>query len=70
MKKQEKKSLASSIKSWRKFRNISQEEAAKRLSIATSTLSNWETGKTKIPGEALPKIAKLYNITVEDVFKT
>lgn len=49
----------------RKSIKLTQQEVAKILNIAQTAVSKWELGQT-IPDQAiLPKIAELYNTTVD-----
>jgi Predicted transcriptional regulators len=62
------------IKTINKFRekrlqaSIAQEEVAKKLGIGQSTVSAWETGESHPRAEMLPKIAKIYGCTIDDLF--
>lgn len=44
-----------------------QEEAAKELGVAPSTLRNWETGKTYPKQPAIEKMCTLYNRSYDSI---
>ena len=56
----------------RKFRlamNLSQEYIAKNLSVSQQAIAKWETGEALPRADKLPKLAKILNCTVDDLFK-
>ena len=52
----------------RKAKGITQEEMAKILGIADSTLSLYESGGRSIPSDIAKKIAVILDAEVEDIF--
>lgn len=46
---------------------LSQAEVARRIGVSDSTYRAWEYGST-ILGEPYPKIAKAFNITLDELF--
>jgi len=48
---------------------IKQGNVAKELGVRQSTVSMWETGNNMPRAELLPKIAKLYNCTVDELLR-
>ena len=48
--------------------NLSQIEAAEKLNIATSTLRNWEKGKTFPNQRQIVSICRLYNVDFNQIF--
>ncbi len=46
---------------------MSQQDLAERLGVDQSTVCLWETGKTQPRAKLLPKIAKLFNCTVDEL---
>lgn len=52
----------------RKRKGLQQQEAAQRLSIAQNTLSQYEGEIRRVPAALLPKLAKLYGCTIEDLY--
>jgi transcriptional regulator with XRE-family HTH domain len=56
------------LKEVRKSLKLTQEEAAKKLGIARTTYSGYETGNAEPDNEILQKIADLYNVSVDFLF--
>lgn len=54
----------------RKERNLTQEEAAKLIGIAPSTLAMLEVGKRSGRDWVKIKVAQFYNKTVDEIFFT
>ncbi len=52
----------------RKSKNLTMEEAAKKLGISRNTLAAYESGKTKVPLSVFVRMADLYNCDVFDMF--
>lgn len=48
---------------------MTQNEAAKALGVSQSAVSFWESGKTQPRSAQLPKIAKLYGVTVDELLR-
>ena len=53
----------------RKNIGVQQKEAAQKLRIAQNTLCQYETGARKVPVALLPKLARLYGCSIEDLFE-
>ncbi len=51
----------------RKEHNLSQEELADKLNVSRQTISNWENGKFYPDIDALVKISKCFNISLDDL---
>lgn len=51
----------------RKAAGLTQAFVAQQLDTTTSAISQWENGKTKPRIELLPKLAKLYGVTVDQL---
>ena len=47
---------------------LSQTEAARRLGVDQSTVSNWETGKKAPRASKLAGMADLYGCTIDELF--
>lgn len=58
-----------SFLSARKKAGISQREAAKKIGVSDVAVCQWETGKTAPRASMLPKIAKLYGTTIDDLLE-
>lgn len=54
-----------SLKAARVNAELEQLEAAQEVGVTAKTLSNYERGVTAIPGHALKRAAKLYDIPEE-----
>lgn len=58
-----------SLKALRVNAKFSQEKIADRMGVSRATVANWESGKTKIPGEELLKLCEIYGVSeVKDIF--
>lgn len=53
----------------RKKAGLTQMAVAKALGISDSAVNQWEKGKTFPKTEQLPKLAKLYGCTVDELLK-
>lgn len=56
-----------SFLSARKKAGLSQAEVAVALGISSAAVCQWETGKTAPDSRKLPKIAELFNCTVDEL---
>lgn len=56
-----------SFKKAREKSGLTQQEAATKLGVDQSAVCQWETGKSKPRATLLPKIAKLYGCTVDEL---
>lgn len=50
-------------------KNYTQEQAAQLLNVSAKSLSRWECGSTMPDVMLLPEIARLYCVTVDDLYK-
>ena len=57
------------LKRFRIARNMTQEQAAEALGVSTQTVSRWECNTTLPDVMILPRIAELYCVTVDDLYK-
>jgi len=55
------------FKYFREKANLKQVAVAAELNIASSTISMWESGESHPRAELLPKLAKLYGCTIDDL---
>ena len=53
----------------RKAVKLSQVQAAEVLGVNNTTISMWEAGKSFPRASLLPKIAALYNCTIDELLK-
>ena len=56
------------LKAARVNAGLSQEEAAKKIGVATSTLRNWEAGKTFPNQPKIEKMCEVYCISFDVLF--
>ena len=59
--------LGKRIKTFREKINMSQEELADKVYTSRQTISNWENGKFYPDIDALVKISKCFNISLDDL---
>ena len=57
------------LKRFRVSKNMTQEQAAEALGVSTQTVSRWECNTTLPDVTVLPKIAALYCVTIDDLYK-
>ena len=62
--------LSNNLKALRKKRKISQQELAETLGIPRTTLGDYERGKTEPNLALLIRLAKIFDIKVDDLIKT
>ena len=60
--------LKNKLKELRKSRNMTQEVVADRLGVTSQTVSKWERGLLSPDITLLPKIALLFNCTIDSLF--
>ena len=61
--------FSKNLKRFRVAKNMTQEQAAEALGISTQTVSRWECNTTLPDVTILPKIAALYCVTIDDLYK-
>lgn len=61
------RTLAEKLKALRKFHNYNQADVAAALDVIRQTYSHYETGKRTPSHEVLYKLAKFYNISVDEL---
>lgn len=56
------------LKQWRCVAELTQIEAASKLNVSTTTIFNWETGKSNPSFPTIKKIMELYGIeSIDDI---
>ena len=60
--------MKNNIESIRKFKKISQQELADALEVTRQTISSLENGRYNPSILLAFKIAKLFNMSIEDIF--
>ena len=63
------KVFTKNIKRFRLGKNLTQEQAAEVLGVSAQTVSRWECGTTLPDVTVLPKLAELYCVTIDDLYK-
>lgn len=61
--------IATNLKRLRLQKKLTQEQAAEALSVTSQTISRWECNTTYPDIMLLPEIARLYCVTVDDLFR-
>ena len=62
-------SLGKQIAHYRRNKNITQDALAKQLGISNQAVSKWETEQSYPDVELLPKIADIFEITLDELFE-
>lgn len=62
--------FSSNMKKYRMEKSLTQEQVAAILNVNPQTVSRWECGTTLPDVLMLPEIAKLYAVTIDDLYKT
>jgi len=61
--------FSDNLKRFRVAKNMTQEQAAEALGVSTQTVSRWECDTTLPDVTILPRIAALYGVTIDDLYK-
>jgi len=61
--------FSENLKRFRSHAGLTQEQAAQTLGVSSQTVSRWECGNTLPDVLMLPRIARLYGVTVDDLYK-
>lgn len=61
--------LSNNLKKFRQQKNYTQEQVADILRVSSHTVSRWECNTTLPDVTLLPEIAKLYCVSIDDLFK-
>ena len=61
--------FSDNLKKFRIAKNLTQEQVAKALNVNSQTVSRWECSTTLPDVMTLPEIAKLYGVTVDDLYR-
>ena len=61
--------FSDNLKKFRQQKNLTQEQVAEILHVNVQTVSRWECNTTSPDIAMLPQIAKLYCVTIDDLFK-
>lgn len=58
------------IKAYRRKLGITQTELASDLGVSLKTIHNYENSTVRIPREKVKKLAEIFNVTIEDLYKS
>ena len=61
--------FSQNLKRFRVMKSMTQEQAAEALGVSAQTISRWECDTTLPDVTILPKIAALYCVTIDDLYK-
>lgn len=61
--------LGENLKEFRISKKYTQEQAAQLLSVSPQSVSRWENGSTLPNVMMLPKIAEIYGVTIDDLYR-
>lgn len=61
--------LGENLKKFRIYKKYTQEQAAQLLSVSPQSVSRWENGSTLPDVMMLPKIAEIYGVTIDDLYR-
>ena len=62
-------SVTANLRKLRAKTKKSQQEIADILGVERKTYVNWENGQTDIKSEYIPKLAGIFNVEIQDLFK-
>lgn len=60
--------LNENIRNFRRFRNMSQADLAKKISKSKSVISHWESGENSPDLDSCEKLCKILNVTPNQLF--
>lgn len=63
------KSFSHNLRRLRLAKGLTQEQLAATLSVSIQTISRWECGNTLPDVMLLPEIARLYGVTIDDLYR-
>lgn len=61
--------LGENLKKFRLSKKYTQEQAAQMFSVSPQSVSRWENGSTFPDVMMLPKIAEIYGVTIDDLYR-
>jgi transcriptional regulator with XRE-family HTH domain len=61
--------LEKNIKKIRRFKNMTQGDVSKQLSISAQAYSKIESGETRLDTDRLRQIAEILGVTVQDIYE-
>lgn len=64
-----KKGFSDNLRRLRQAKNLTQEQVADKLGVSAQSVSRWECGNTYPDVMLLPEIARMYSVTVDDLYR-
>lgn len=61
--------FADNLRRLRQAKNLTQEQVADKLGVSAQSVSRWECGNTYPDVMLLPEIARMYSVTVDDLYR-
>ena len=61
--------FANNLRRLRQAKNLTQEQVADKLGVSAQSVSRWECGNTYPDVMLLPEIARMYSVTVDDLYR-
>lgn len=61
--------LSKKLAKLRKIKKLNQLYVANQLGVARQTISNWETGVSVPDAYQLMQLAKVFNVSIEEIMK-
>lgn len=62
--------LSDNIRNYRKENNLSQDELAEKLGVSRQSISLWENGQTQPTIDNIIALAKIFNITADELLES
>ena len=62
-------SIGAKLRKLRSQTKYSQQDIAGKLDIDRNTYANWENGKTKPSVRCIPVLAKIFGVTIDELFE-
>lgn len=62
--------LSDNIRNYRKENNLSQDELAEKLGVSRQSISLWENGQTQPTVDNIIALAKIFNITADELLES
>lgn len=59
--------MSLTLREWRRVKEITQEDMAKKLNIHVNTYQNWEKEPGKICFDKAVEISKILNVSLDDI---
>ncbi|MFA5585253.1 MAG: helix-turn-helix transcriptional regulator [Saccharofermentanales bacterium] len=60
--------IGNNIAKWRKEKGMTQDQLAEQLSVSAQAVSKWENGVSMPDIALLPRLASLFNVTLDQLF--